>query len=110
MGGGGRKFSGLEAGLDSQWLTVKSGLPRLPRVAVVAGRRLLPFAWPLIEARGPGARIRAVEHRGVVGAAMVLLFGAEFASEWTRLPDGDREVARDWQAARHAIRSRGDPG
>jgi membrane protein len=46
----------------------------------------------------------------VYAAAMVLLFGAEFASEWTRLPDGDREVARDWQAARHAIRSRGDPG
>ena len=46
----------------------------------------------------------------VYAAAMVLLFGAEFASEWTRLPDGEREVARDWQAARHAIRSRGDPG
>jgi YihY family inner membrane protein len=46
----------------------------------------------------------------VYAAAMVLLFGAEFASEWTRLPDGDREVARDWQAARHAMRSRGEPG
>ena len=46
----------------------------------------------------------------VYAAAMVLLFGAEFASEWTRLPDTDREVAHEWQAARHAIRSRGDPG
>lgn len=46
----------------------------------------------------------------VYAAAMVLLFGAEFASEWTRLPDGDRDVASEWQAARHAIRSRGDPG
>jgi hypothetical protein len=45
--------------------------PRLPHAAVVAGRRLLPFARPVIEARAPGARIRAVEHRGVVGAAMV---------------------------------------
>ena len=33
-------------------------------------------------------------------------FGAEFASEWTRMPDRDREVAHEWQAARHAIRPR----
>jgi membrane protein len=46
----------------------------------------------------------------VYAAAMVLLFGAEFASEWTRLPQRDREVAHELQAARHAIRSRGDPG
>src|SRR5215212_8865700 len=46
----------------------------------------------------------------VYAAGMVLLFGAEFASEWTRLPQRDREVAHEWQAARHAIRSRGDPG
>src|SRR5829696_4494701 len=46
----------------------------------------------------------------VYAAAIVLLFGAEFASEWTRLPDRDREVAHEWQAAQHAIRSRGDPG
>lgn len=46
----------------------------------------------------------------VYASAMVMLFGAEFASEWTRLPQRDREVAHEWQAARHAIRSRGDPG
>jgi membrane protein len=31
----------------------------------------------------------------VYAAAMVLLFGAEFASEWTRLPDDDEELARE---------------
>jgi membrane protein len=31
----------------------------------------------------------------VYAAAMVLLFGAEFASEWTRLPRDDGEVARE---------------
>jgi membrane protein len=40
----------------------------------------------------------------VYAAAMVLLFGAEFASEWTRLPEDDDEVSRDvrhlWARAR----------
>jgi membrane protein len=31
----------------------------------------------------------------VYAAAMVLLFGAEFASEWTRLPEEDAEVGRE---------------
>src|SRR5215210_2140260 len=35
----------------------------------------------------------------VYAAAMVLLFGAEFASEWTRIPESDEEVAQEWQAA-----------
>ena len=34
----------------------------------------------------------------VYGAAMVLLFGAEFASEWTRLPEDDSEVSRELRA------------
>ena len=40
----------------------------------------------------------------VYAAAMVLLFGAEFASEWTRLPGDDDEVSREvrdlWVRAR----------
>ena len=30
----------------------------------------------------------------VYAAALVLVFGAEFASEWARLPDDDGEVRR----------------
>jgi len=41
----------------------------------------------------------------VYAAAMVLLFGAEFASEWTRLPGDDAEVAREVRALRRRARA-----
>jgi membrane protein len=40
----------------------------------------------------------------VYAAAMVLLFGAEFASEWTRLPQRDEEVAREVRDLRRKAR------
>jgi membrane protein len=40
----------------------------------------------------------------VYAAAMVLLFGAEFASEWTRLPEDDDEVAEELRRAHGALR------
>jgi membrane protein len=39
----------------------------------------------------------------VYAAAMVLLFGAEFASEWTRLPARDEEVAGEVRALRRRV-------
>ena len=42
----------------------------------------------------------------VYAAAMVLLFGAEFASEWSRLPDDDAEVAGEVRALVKRIRAR----
>jgi hypothetical protein len=40
----------------------------------------------------------------VYAAAMVMLFGAEFASEWTRLPEDDDEVAEELRRAHGALR------
>ncbi len=40
----------------------------------------------------------------VYAAAMVLLFGAEFASEWTRLPADDEEVADEWRDVHGRLR------
>jgi membrane protein len=46
----------------------------------------------------------------VYAAAIVLLFGAEFASEWTRLPGDDDEVSREvrdlWARARRLMPAR----
>jgi hypothetical protein len=44
---------------------------RVPTGPVAAGRRLLPALRPVLQARGPAARLRAVAHRGTVSAAMV---------------------------------------
>jgi hypothetical protein len=43
----------------------------VPVTAVSAGRRLLDGIVPLLRARGPKARLRNVEHRGKVSAAMI---------------------------------------
>jgi hypothetical protein len=43
----------------------------VPVTAVSAGRRLLDGIMPLLRARGPKARLRNVEHRGKVSAAMI---------------------------------------
>jgi len=45
---------------------------RVPAAAVSAGRRLLlDVSTPLLRARGPKARLRDLQHRGKVGAAMI---------------------------------------
>ena len=44
---------------------------RAPEQAIAAGRRLLRLGRPLLEARGPRARLREVRHRGTVTTAMV---------------------------------------
>jgi hypothetical protein len=44
---------------------------RLPVAGVSAGRRLLDVAVPLLRAGGPRARLRNLEHRGKVSAAMI---------------------------------------
>ena len=41
----------------------------------------------------------------VYATAIVLLFGAEFASEWTRLPSDDAEVASEVRALRRRARA-----
>ena len=43
----------------------------LPVTAAATGRRFLGLAAPLVRARGPKARLRNVEHRGKITAAMV---------------------------------------
>jgi hypothetical protein len=44
---------------------------RLPVAGASAGRRLLDVAVPLLRAGGPKARLRNLEHRGKVSAAMI---------------------------------------
>jgi len=44
---------------------------RLPRSVIASGRRALGVLRPLIQARGFRARLRPIEHRGGVSAAMV---------------------------------------
>lgn len=44
---------------------------RIPLSAIRAGRNVLPVLRPALRTRKPTARLRAVEHRGVVSAAMI---------------------------------------
>lgn len=44
---------------------------RLPRPAVAAGHRLLDVLQPVLRTRVPRARLRNLEHRGRVSAAMI---------------------------------------
>ena len=46
----------------------------------------------------------------VYAAAMVLLFGAEFASEWTRLPGSREEVRESPRACAEVARPRSAAG
>ena len=63
--------------------------------------------------RGPGRRWWRMPLALLLflyAAAIVLLFGAEFASEWTRLPGDDDEVSSEvrdlWGRARRLVPAR----